>query len=292
LSQVLTRLILAQDEALIPVSLEQPLLWYRLLPNPTYPLGILINLAIAVGPLLALILYLARRHWHWDWLQWLAVIGSLLGFLAAGLVASVKIGGGSNLHNLDMFLVGLLILSAQTIIKVSERTAFSEPIADSGSWQQALLILVVIVPSWWAIRSGFPLRLPSAKATEATVEQLVAEVEAASEQGTVLMMDQRQLLTFGQLDIPLAMEYELKHVFNQAMGANQAYFDQYEADLAASRYSMIVTIPVKVQYQGRSHQFGEENDAFTRWVAEPMLEHYQLQTEFVEEEIWLMVPRP
>ena len=35
-----------------------------------------------------------------------------LAFLVVGLVASVKIGGGGDLHNMDMFLIGLLFTSA------------------------------------------------------------------------------------------------------------------------------------------------------------------------------------
>ena len=35
-----------------------------------------------------------------------------LAFLAVGLIASAKIGGGSNLHNIDMFWITLALIAA------------------------------------------------------------------------------------------------------------------------------------------------------------------------------------
>ncbi|MFP3855315.1 MAG: hypothetical protein ACLFWD_13585 [Anaerolineales bacterium] len=290
LSQILTRVVMAPEGSLVPVSLEQPLLWYRLLPNPTYPLGILINLAIAVVPLLLLLLVFARRYWSWDWLQWLAVGGSLTGFLAAGLVASVKIGGGSNLHNLDMFLVAMLVLAAQTILRVSERTQGN--IEAFRPWTQALFTLAVLMPAWWALRAGTPLKLPPTERTEAAVREIRSRVEDAAEDGLILFIDQRQLLTFGQVEVPLVMDYELKHLTNQAMGDNAAYFERFEQDLQDEKYRMIIVHPLSIQYQGRTHQFGEENDAFVRWAAIPLLEHYEPTAEFDEHSVWLMEPIP
>ena len=87
------------------IAFSQPLLWYRLLPNATYPEGVFLALFLAVGPLAGLLLWgLLSRRLRWDALQLLGAAGVLLSTLIVGLVISVKIGGGNNLHNLDMFL--------------------------------------------------------------------------------------------------------------------------------------------------------------------------------------------
>jgi hypothetical protein len=36
-----------------------------------------------------------------------AIVLPLLAFLVVGLIVSTKIGGGGDLHNLDMFLIGI-----------------------------------------------------------------------------------------------------------------------------------------------------------------------------------------
>ena len=75
---------------------DQPLLWYRLLPNATYKPGILLGLAIAVLPLVITLVYLsAARRWVLNTWQKLGLILPLLAFLAVGLIVSVKIGGGA-----------------------------------------------------------------------------------------------------------------------------------------------------------------------------------------------------
>ena len=100
-------------QGLMHVVTRQPLLWERLLPNDTYRLGILLGIILVSAPLVILLIYLVRtRRWQLDWLRGLVVATPLALFLCVGLVVSVKIGGGSNLHNLDMFIIGLLIAAA------------------------------------------------------------------------------------------------------------------------------------------------------------------------------------
>jgi hypothetical protein len=92
---------------------SQALLWYRLFPNATYGYGILLGLLIAAGPLAAILIYLATvRLWLLNGWQKLAILLPLLAFFIVGLVVSVKIGGGGDLHNMDMFIIGLMFTAA------------------------------------------------------------------------------------------------------------------------------------------------------------------------------------
>jgi hypothetical protein len=91
----------------------QPLLWYRLFPNATYGVGILLALLIAVAPTLALLFYFsATKKWILNAWQKLALLLPSLAFLVVGLIVSTKIGGGGDLHNLDMFLIGIFFTAA------------------------------------------------------------------------------------------------------------------------------------------------------------------------------------
>ena len=101
---------LISQQGITQVVGRQPLLWDRLWPNPTNSLGIIPGLLLAVGPVvLLLLIYSKEQKWNLNIWQRAALLGGLVAFLSVGIIASVKIGGGSNLHNLDMFLIGVLI---------------------------------------------------------------------------------------------------------------------------------------------------------------------------------------
>ncbi len=86
---------------------NSPLL-YRLFPNEAYGSGILNVTLVAIFPLLVIVCwYLFKRRRAWDWLRLLALLLILLALMVVGLIVSMKIGGGDNLHNMDAFLVFL-----------------------------------------------------------------------------------------------------------------------------------------------------------------------------------------
>jgi hypothetical protein len=92
-------------------NFKQPMLWERLLPNPTYAPGILLGYLWVAGPVfLWIIIMMIRGIWKPNWMQKSALGVIVGGFTVAGLIVSAKIGGGSNLHNLDMLWVTLALL--------------------------------------------------------------------------------------------------------------------------------------------------------------------------------------
>ena len=270
---------------------RQPLLWERLLPNPTFGPGILLVLLLAVGPLVIYLIYLLRtRRWKLDWLGGLAVLGGLSVFLAVGLVVSVKIGGGSNLHNLDMFLLALVFTAALVWKQGNYRSLLhleSEPV-----WIQALWVLMMIIFAYQPVIATEPLRkAPDGMAQEA-LTQIRKEVASAKEKGEVLFLDQRQLLTFGYIrDVPLVDDYEKKYLMDQALSADASYFQQFYEDLARARFALIVSEPLKVNLQGSAYSFGEENDAWVTWVSKPVLCYYEPVATFKRVHVELLKPR-
>ncbi|MFO7583629.1 MAG: hypothetical protein R6W69_02785, partial [Anaerolineales bacterium] len=82
-------------------SFTSDLIWSRLWPNELYPLGIVWGILLVSGPLLA-VLALGLRQWQrLHPIRWGGVLAILLVLFGGGLVVSVKIGGGGDLHNMD-----------------------------------------------------------------------------------------------------------------------------------------------------------------------------------------------
>ncbi len=276
---------------------DQPLLWYRLLPNSTYDKGILLSLLLAIAPLLTILIYLASKNiWLLGRLQKLSLILPLLAFLVVGLVASTKIGGGGDLHNLDMFLVGLLFAGALAWGNGGRDWVQNDKAIPTG---MKIIIVALLVNSSigpllemrsynfgkdasWLItltdaQVGSTMdMLPTESEVQSALKTIQGAVDQAKLHGEVLFLDQRQLLTFGQIKgVSLAAEYEKKLLMNEALSGNSTYFDGFYADLAAQRFSLIISEPLRTPIKDSSYQFGEENNAWVEWVATPILCYYE-----------------
>ena len=283
-------------------SFTSDLLWYRLLPNPTYPLGILPSALLVSLPalgLMALRLIAARHSYH---PLRLLGLGAILGVLfAGGVVVSVKIGGGSNLHNLDAYLVLLLVIGGYVWFgAATEGQTTDQGIGEKGQgkWERRLTPWLVgaaaAVPLAFALSTGgvWPQRdSQSARADLKTLHQ--ATQQAVMNGGKVLLINQRHLLTFGELPgVPLEADYELVFLMEMAMAGNPEYLSAFHADLQNHRFDLIIAEPLNVQYQGRMRSFGEENDAWVDQVSAPVLCHYQPLATLDTAGVVLYVPSP
>jgi hypothetical protein len=295
-------------------SASQALLWYRLFPNATYDYGILIGLLLAVGPLIVVLVYLSvTRRWVLNTWQKLAILLPLLAFLVVGLIVSVKIGGGGDLHNMDMFILGVMFAGA--IAWRNGGYEWVRRISDSLGWVRAVAVLLIVLPAFQSLVGLMPISidedmrwvmtladipptgpmpelLPSEADTQKSLNDIRDEVERAASQGEVLFMDQRQLLTFGYVkNVPLIPDYDKKVLINQAMSANASYFSEFYEDLAARRFSLIITNPLHEKIQTGLNQFGEENNAWVTWVSTPVLCYYEPVNTLKKVTVQLLVPR-
>ena len=309
--------IASDDQDVISRMLEilstHPLVWERLLPSPTYPEGILLALLFAILPLSWLLFWLYK---HSAWIpaleQRVAIWLPLLGFGVMGLVASTKIGGGNNLHNMDMFLITLLFVAA-----IAWRNSGQTHLADLGtkpSVIKTMVLLAFLLPALPALRSFRPSlslseteikraqiltgkeivdTLPTPNKVNDALWAIDKALEEYAPLGEVLFIDQRQLLTFGNVrQVPLVVEYEKKVLMNEALASDAEYFQEYYADLAAQRFSLIVSEPLKIPNVERDEaSFAEEGDAWTVWVAEPTLCFYEPLFTLKDVYVQLLVPR-
>lgn len=297
LPMILSRFNQAQAEA-TPLSLEgiqeagsrQPLLWDRLMPNPTNPEGIIPSLVVATMPLIILLIIFSIKNRSKDMWQAIIITCALLAFLIVGLIASVKIGGGSNLHNMDMFLIALVFVASLAWDSGMQNWISAK--IQHRYWLNILLGLVVILPAARDMMQAAPLVLPSHDYTQAALSEIQKYIGEANKTGEVLFMDQRQLLTFGYISgVPLIPEYEKKRMMDMAMANDADYFEHFYQDIYDHRFSMIVNEPTWIRYQGEDYNFGNENDAWVYWVSIPLLCQYEPLYTYQDVGVQLLVPR-
>ena len=151
--------------------MNSSLLWYRLLPSVTFSMGVLLALLIAIGGLVVFIiwrLFASGQIYAW---RKTATAAILLVFLLGGLVVSVKIGGGNNLHNLDAFLVLLLICAG---IVFSGRITPDTGDILVGRVSIWLMAIIVGVPLIYQM-PFLPFRSPEDSVTISQWEQVLTE---------------------------------------------------------------------------------------------------------------------
>src|SRR3990172_4642387 len=206
-------------------SFTSDLFWYRLLPNPTFAPGILLATALV-------------------WLPAAAMLGILL---AGGVAVSVKIGGGSNLHNLDAYL--LLLLVVVSYVGLGRVEGPGQAGGSRIAW--AGYLLLIGVPLLFNLKYGGPLSRPDPDLAAQVIGEVRRQIAGLGPDPQVLLVSERQLLTFGQLGpTALVPGYEKVFLMEMAMSGTQPYLDDFHAALQEQRFDLIVSDPLSVQYQG------------------------------------------
>jgi hypothetical protein len=273
-------------------SFFSQLLWYRLLPSETYPLGILLAAILGSLPLALLgYRYLKRKRRGLDEIRALGLAAILGVLFIGGLVVSVKIGGGSNLHNLDAYFCVLLIIAAYVYFDRVSPGLGILPSAVSSVWLNAAIALA---PMIFLLGTGAPIETHDPRQTAAALETIQAQVSQAARSGKdVLFISERQLLTFGDISgVRMFPDYETVFLMEMAMSGNRPYLDSFHANLRDQRFGLIVVRNLETALQGREHGFGEENDAWVTEVSRPILCWYEPTVTVPVVSLQLLTPRP
>jgi len=287
-------------------SFTADLLWYRLLPNPTFLLGILPSALLVSLPLIGLMIVRLINRWQEFHLIRVLGLAAILGVLfMGGVIVSVKIGGGSNLHNLDAYLTLLFVIGCYIFF---DRFQPDQPAQPDGTVQARLssasitlfrlsegifVAAALVIPVYFTLTTGGQLPKRDYPAAQAALQTINTEAQQVENRGgEVLFISQRHLLTFNYVqNVPLIPEYELVFLMEMAMSNNTAYMDAFQADVSNQRFAVIVSEPLVIQYQGRSHGFGEENDAWVARVSEPVLCYYEPAIKLDSVGLVLYTPR-
>jgi hypothetical protein len=213
---------------------------------------------------------------------------------------------------MDMFLIGLFFVTVVAFHHGGRDWLLGS--VPESLWVRVMITLCIAIPAitplqemrsyqfgrfapWLVALTDAPNEraldmYPSDAVIERSLNAIQREVEAARTQGEVLFMDQRQLLTFEFIeDVPLVPDYDKKLLIESALTKDREYFQQFYTDLQQGRFSLIIIQPLNTPRKGSDYEFGEENNAWVRWVANPLLCYYEIEQTLVEVNVQLLVPR-
>lgn len=268
-------------------SFSSDLLWYRLWPNDLFALGIVPGILLLSAPLL-LTLILATRRVALGFWRWAALWGMLAILFAGSLVVSVKIGGGGDLHNMDAFAALLSLLGAWLIGGQFSAGRLSRLPAIQLPWPVtafALILPLGLLLPLLTLRENFNLSWAGQN-----LAQLKSTVAAAP--GPVLFINERQLVVFGLVNLPMNAEYEAVTLMEMAMSGNTPYLNRFYADLRARRFALIVAGKQNLGIKDEG-AFAEENNVWNTRVASYLLCYYEptLTLEPGQGKIQVFAPR-
>jgi hypothetical protein len=281
-----------EDVSKFGSSFTSDLLWYRLLPSPTYPMGVFPAVMTVTLPLLVLIgvnWVRGRKNWHVLRLAGLGLM--LLVLLAGGLVVSTKIGGGSNIHNMDAFMVLVWIVGSS----IGFGRFASETGRQPAVWRPwAAVGVIVAVAVLWSVNIANPFQKLDFAQAQFDLDKLNKVVEKyGGEDKEVLFITQRQLVIFYLTPgVKMTPEYELLTLMEMAISNNQPYLSHFTADLRNHRFALIVADRQHDMVRDPElHGFAEENNAWVNRVAAPLLEYYQSELFLETQGVDLMIPK-
>lgn len=281
------------DSQYFYTSVASALLWYRLLPSATYSTGILPAAILASFAMwLAIYFSIRARKIVFHPLRLVLLGVALFVLFAGGLLVSLKIGGGADLHNMDAYFIILLIIFMYLV--------FSKYGTEDGKPAQPVhlpwlvVVAVLLVPVWSNIRSniGFGIYYDEQR-TRAVLASLQGYVDQVNTQGgEVLFITQRQLISMGMLHgVTLIPEYEREDLMEMAMADNAEYLGKFRSDIENQRFALIVVDPLRFLKMSRNRDFAEENNVWVARVAKHVLCNYRAEAVFPEDDIAVYVPQ-
>lgn len=281
-------------EEILYSSFTSYLLWYRLLPNPSFAIGILPYTLLVSSPLLATLgvgYFANRKRWHFIRLLGLAGIAGAL--FAGGMLVSVKIGGGTNLHNLDVFLVVLLIMAVELYFgRVNDEDG--QPVnVRLPLWLKAAAF---IGPILFAVSfSGRAIQ----PVDDLTAAQDLAKLQAYADQavaegGEALFVSNRHLLTFGLIEnVPLVHAHEKLLLQEMAMSKNEVYLESFGAEMAGQRYAIIVTDRMPTVWKDpQTTSLAAENNVVMQDITSLIQCAYQVEERLLDGKLEIYTPKP
>jgi hypothetical protein len=147
------------------------------------------------------------------------LIGMSIAFLVVGIIVSVKIGGGSNLHNVDMFLIGLLFAGMlaweaglrEWILNPSRsRLASDSSHTDAGA-----------IPCLERHAASPALNAARPAAYRITLRTVQTYVTMRLKKGRSSFSINANCSHLDTSDVPLVPEYEKKLVMDHAMAEDE-----------------------------------------------------------------------
>jgi hypothetical protein len=273
-------------------SLSSDLLWERLWPNASYSLGILPGALLASLPSWLVIYFVIRsRKQDWHPVRLVLIVAALFVLFIGGIIVSLKIGGGANLHNMDAYFTLLVIVLA--CIVFARYTTESGESAKPVLLPWFLVILLILMPAWSYLQFNLGIRTYNSTRTQSVLADLQQYVNDANARGgEILFITQRQLVSMHMLKgVTLVPEYEREDLMEMAMGNNTRYLGQFRKDMEDQRFALIIVDPLNYKLLSNDRSFAEENNVWVRRVMKYILCNYREEAIYEADEIALYVPQ-
>jgi hypothetical protein len=257
-------------------SFTSSLLWYRLFPNMTYPNGILLSILLVSLPGVILIVSkLARERDAMHPMRGMTFGLILLVFFAGGIVVSVKIGGGSNLHNLDAFLVFFMVSVVYLFFDWIKPEQAAKMHWRSIHW--IVTALLIFSPIINVIQADSQFVRFDNNPVQQDLRKLQTIIDSTPiTDGEILFITQRHFMTFRYVTrVNLVSDYEKVFLMEMAMAGNEEYLHQFEADLKQHRFSLIVSEPLSMVIMDEQDVFFEENNAYVTQITASLRKYYR-----------------
>ena len=280
------------DSSIFFTSLASDLLWYRLWPNASYFLGILPGALLASLPIwIAMFIVIRSRKNDWHPLRLVLIFTALFVLFLGGLVVSLKIGGGANLHNMDAYFSLLLIVLAYLIF--ARYRPEGGNIARPVLLHWLLIVSLLIMPAWSYLQFNIGSVNYDPARTQNVMTSLQEYVDQTNAQGgKVLFITQRHLLSMHMLNnVALVPEYEREDLMEIAMSNNIPYLQTFREDMEDQRFALIVVDPLNYNVLSKNRSFAEENNVWVTRIMKSILCNYREESIFPADEIALYVPQ-
>jgi len=283
------------DVGQFSTSFSSYMIWSRLLPNATFPPGIVLAFLLVSFPMAILCFWVIRKNgwkFYWHWIRILGLAGILAVFAIGGIIVSVKIGGGGDLHNLDAFLVFYALITSSICLNMYA--------SQSGDKKQDFhfplftLFPILFVPLFFTLQYGGSWNIKDIQSQNAEVQLIQKAIDSISttRSGSILLISERQLLTFGALkDVDLVPDYEKVFLMEMVMANNKPYLELFHEKLQEETYSAIIVDSLSEVYQKKNESFWVENNLWVDQVIIPLLLYYEPVYSLHEGTVNVLIPR-
>ena len=261
----------AQNAEAFTSSFTSDLLWYRLWPNINYSLGVIPAILFISGPLIIFIIIAAGQWKPLHAIRWAGLIVMLIFLFAGSAVVSTKIGGGGDLHNMDTFavlvaIVSLYFFSGHVQVESGHQKMEIRP--------SPVIAVALVTPLLLLVPMLSPYPKYNHERNQQAHQQLVDVVNDISKDGPVLFINERQLISLGDVNVPLVYDYEVVTLMEMAMSGNRTYLNMFYDDLASHRFAAIISgrQNLVIKQEG---VFAEENNVWNAHVSPYVLCYYE-----------------
>jgi hypothetical protein len=219
------------------------------------------------------------------------IFAALLVLFVGGIIVSLKIGGGGNLHNMDAYLTLLLIVLSYLVFARYSTEHSETPAPVLLPWLTVVLLL--LMPVWAYTQFDLYTTKYDPVRTQSVLSELQTYIdETNAKGGEILFITQRHLISMHMLQgVTLVPEYEREDLMEMAMADTYSYLFQFRQDMAHQRFALIVVDPLNYKIVNEDRSFAEENNIWVRRVMKFIVCNYREEAVFPEDEIALYMPQ-